>query len=147
MDVAGLSHEHGARPAAVRRSTNSRDRRTHRPHPSVVHPEPAAGRPAVNAGPALPDAADHRQADYFMRVLSQSRRLIDQRIDEYHRAIAAAHTNGDVETANSLRRIARVEEQDRQTLDGMLEKLHRRFPRRSPGALSADAPRTRSAIR
>lgn len=146
MDVAGLSHERGARPVAARPLISSRDRRTHRAHPSVVRPEPATDRPAGDADPAAPDAADHRQADYFMRLLAQSRRLVDQRIDEYHQAIAAAQINGDVEAAGSLRRMARIEEQDRQTLDGMLEKLQRRFPRRSPG-LPARSPRTRPPVR
>lgn len=147
MDVAGLSHERGARPVAARTSISSRDRRAHRSHPSVVRPEPAIDRPAGEADPGAPDAADHRQADYFMRLLTQSRRLVDQRIDEYQQAIAAAQISGDVDAACSLRRMAHIEEQDRQTLDGMLEKLHRRFPGRSPGGLPGGSSRTRPPVR
>lgn len=133
MDAAGLSHDFGSGPLAVRRPLSSRDRRTRRAHPSAVRPEPVTAQPAADADPTAPEAAEHRQADYFLRLLGQSRRLIDQRIDEYQKAITAAQAKGDVDSACSLRRMARIEEQDRQALDGMLEKLLRRFPRRSPG--------------
>ncbi|BBY00388.1 hypothetical protein ACKUT9_05830 [Mycobacterium seoulense] len=155
MDVAGLSHERSTRPG-VARATSSRDRRTLRPHTGVGRPEPprpiqaaapSTGRLAADVDPAAPDAADHRQADYFLRVLSQNRRLTAQRIDDYQRAIAAAQANGDVDTVSSLRRIARIEEQDRDNLDRMLEKLRSRFGRRTPGPSPAHAPRPRSAVR
>ncbi|BBZ69108.1 hypothetical protein [Mycobacterium paraseoulense] len=155
MDVAGLSHERSAR-SGVARATSSRDRRARRPHAGVVRPEPprpiqapapSADRLATDVDPAAPDAADHRQADYFLRVLSQNRRLVAQRIDDYQRAIVAAHASGDVDTACSLRRLARIEEQDRDNLDRMLEKLRSRFGRRTPGPSPAHTPRPRSAVR
>jgi hypothetical protein len=73
------------------------------------------------------DTADQRQADYFLRLLTQNRRLIDQRIDGYHKAIAVAEANGDAEGAVVFRRTARMEEQERKALDHLIENLHRRF--------------------
>ncbi len=155
MDVAGLSPERNARSGAARRSAP----RSRRPHASVVRTEPArrsqgpspsapaTDRPAGDADPATPDAADHRQADYFVRLLSQNRRLIEQRLDDYRKAIVTAQANGDVDAVCNLRRMARIEEQDRDNLDGMLEKLRRRFARRTPGDPQALSVRPRSAVR
>lgn len=80
---------------------------------------------------AAVETADHRQADYFRRILVQSRRHIDHRLGEYQKAIAAAMAAGDAEGAGSLRRMARSEERDRQALDAMIESLQRRFPHRA----------------
>ncbi|WP_244168011.1 hypothetical protein [Mycobacterium paraffinicum] len=107
---------------------------------------PAADRPAGDAGPAAPDAADQRQADYFVRVLSQNRRLIEQRLDDYQKAIVTAQAGGDVDAVCNLRRMARIEEQDRDDLDGMLERLRSRFARRAQ-AEQALSPRHRPAVR
>ncbi len=142
MDVAGLSHERGAR-----RSVGLRERRARAPHAGAPGPSPSADRRAAAVDPGAPDAADHRQADYFLRLLSQNRRLIEQRIDDYQKAIATAQANGDVDAVCNLRRMARIEEQDRENLDAMLEKLRHRFARRAPGQPPAPAPRPRSAIR
>ena len=76
--------------------------------------------------------ADRRQADYFLRLLAQSRRLSDHRIDQYQKAIAISESSGDVEGAANFRRMVCGEEQDRQTLDGMIEKLRRRFAPAAP---------------
>ena len=155
MDVAGLSPERGARSGAARR-ISPRDRRARRPRASVVRSEPAhlsqapsptADWPAGGVDPAAPDAADQRQADYFVRLLSENRMLIEQRIDDYQKAIAAAQAGGDVDAVCNLRRMARIEEQDRDNLDGMLEKLRRRFARRTPDEPPALSPRPRSAVR
>jgi trans-aconitate methyltransferase len=79
------------------------------------------------------ETADYLQAEYFLRLLSQSRRHIDHRIGEYHKAIAAAQAAGDTEGAATLRRMEHTEEQDRQTLEGLIQNLRRRFPVRAPG--------------
>ncbi len=158
MDVAGLSPERGTRADAARR-TSPRDGRARRPHASVVRPEPAllsqapspsapaADQPAGGVDPAGPDAADQLQAEYFVRLLSQNRRLIELRIGDYQKAIAAAQAGGDADAVCNLRRMARIEEQDRDNLDGMLEKLRLRFVRRSPGEAPARPPRPSSAVR
>jgi hypothetical protein len=95
---------------------------------------------------AEPETADHRQADYFLRLLTQSCRLIDRRIDEYRKAIATCEANGDVEGACGFRRLAYIEDQDRQTLDGLIENLHRRFPRRAPGKVPPIPRRARLVV-
>ncbi len=149
MDVAGLSPERNARSGGARRIT-PRDRRSRRPAhrgQGAAPSAPATDRPAGDADPATPDAADHRQADYFVRLLSQNRRLIEQRLDDYRKAIVTAQANGDVDAVCNLRRMARIEEQDRDNLDGMLEKLRRRFARRTPGDPQALSVRPRSAVR
>jgi hypothetical protein len=91
---------------------------------------PAVDRPAGddNSSASLAETADHRQADYFLRLLTRNRRLIDQRIDEYQKAIALLEANGDVEGACGFRRLAYIEDQDRQTLDGLIETCTGDFP-------------------
>lgn len=85
----------------------------------------------VTLSAAAVETADHRQADYFRRILVQSRRQIDHRLGEYQKAIAVAEAAGDAEGAGSLRRMARGEERERDALDGMIENLQRRFPYRA----------------
>ncbi|OBG34649.1 hypothetical protein A5673_21690 [Mycobacterium sp. E3198] len=145
MEVAGLSDERATRPAAGHASGGVRDRRGRMPRSSAVRPGPVnvrqggampgvtVNRPArdVTLPAAVVETADHRQADYFRRVLVQSRRHIDHRLGEYQKAIAAAEAAGDAEAAGSLRRMASSEERERQVLDGMIENLQRRFPHRS----------------
>lgn len=134
MDVAGLSDERGIRSVAGHGSNSVRDRRGRPPRSSVVRPGPVNVRqPAARAEPpaAAAATADRRQADYFRRVLIQNHRHIDHRLAEYQKAIAAAEAAGDAEGAASLRRMARVEQQERETLDGLIEKLQRRFPPRN----------------
>src|ERR1700748_1504705 len=102
MDVAGLSHERGARSTTTRRPAGIRDRRPHRSGAGSARPEPARIAPGSPVPPvgrtvAAPDTADQLQSDYFIRMLAQRRRLIDQRIEEYQRAIAGAEAKGDVD--------------------------------------------------
>lgn len=81
--------------------------------------------------PAVTQTADHRQADYFLRLLAEQRSHIDHRIGEYRRASADAESAGDAEGAGDFRRMAHIEELDRRTLDGLIDNLHRRFPVRT----------------
>jgi trans-aconitate methyltransferase len=98
-------------------------------------PSLTLNRPAgdVESAAAAHETADYLQAEYFLRLLAQSRRHIDHRIAEYQKAIATAEAAGDTEGAATLRRMERAEEQDRQSLDGLIQNLHRRFPIRAPG--------------
>ena len=93
------------------------------------------------------ETPDHRQAEYFLRLLTQSHRLSDHRIERYRKAIAAFDANGDVEGAASFRRMACSEEQDRQTLDSLIENLRRRFPLGVPSEVSPNARRARAVVR
>jgi hypothetical protein len=43
--------------------------------------------------------------------------------------------------------MARIEDQDRQILDGLIENLHRRFPVRAPGEAPQGPRRARLAVR
>lgn len=144
MDVAGLSPERGARPSVTRRPAGTRDRRGRRSHSAAVRaettrrsqepsrPAPAVERAAGALAEAAPDTADQLQADYFVRLLAGRRGLIDQRIEEYQRKIATAEAKGDADAVASFRRLVRVAEQDRVTLDVLIDKLRRRFVRPTP---------------
>jgi hypothetical protein len=103
---------------------------------------PAASRPAgeTDRVAAIAEAADQRQADYFLRLLHQNRRVVEHRIEGLRKAIAGADANGTAEGASNLRRLARVEEQERQALTALIDKLQRRFPAPVP-AESARAGR------
>ncbi|ATA28311.1 hypothetical protein MLM_1736 [Mycobacterium lepraemurium] len=119
MDVAGLSPERRARSSAPHRTAGTPDRRGRRP----------ATKP-VTQPHTVPDTADQQQADYFMRLLTGRRGLIDQRLDGYRQKIAKAEAKGDVDAVAGLRRLTRIAEQDRQAVDGLIDKLRRRFARR-----------------
>ena len=92
-------------------------------------------RPAADVEPAAAanETADYLQAEYFLRLLVQNRRHIDHKIAEYQKAIATAQAAGDTEGAATLRRMEHTEEQDRETLDGLIQNLRGRFPVRAPG--------------
>lgn len=144
MELAGWSHDGGATSVAVRGSNGTRERRAGRPRGAAVRseslhviqpasaPASAAEVAAEDSAFAVRESADHLQAEYFVRLLTQNRRLIEHRIDEYRKAIAAAEAKGDGEGARVFRRMTLGEEEDRQSLDGMLEGLRRRFARRVP---------------
>ncbi|OBI46489.1 hypothetical protein [Mycobacterium colombiense] len=142
MDVAGLSPERGTRPSATHRSAGTRDRRGRRHHTGAPRaetarhsqepsrPAPALERVADALAAAGPESADQQQADYFVRLLAGRRGFIDQRIEEYQRKIGTAEAKGDLDAVVNLRRLVRIGEQDRRTLDDLLDKLRRRFVRR-----------------
>jgi trans-aconitate methyltransferase len=106
-------------------------------------------RPAddVECPASANETADYLQAEYFLRLLAQNRRHIDHRIAEYQKAIATAQAAGDTDGAATLRRMAHGEEQDRQTLDGLIQNLRRRFPVRAPGEVPQVPRGARLAVR
>jgi hypothetical protein len=87
-------------------------------------------RSASDAGQSVEPAAhqDHLQADYFLRLLIPSYRRIDRKIDEHQKAIAIAETRGESQDADRIRRMLRIDEQERQTLKALIDGLQRRFP-------------------
>ena len=89
------------------------------PFPRVVR--------TVDTAVGAAETADYRQAEYFLRLLLERRRLGDRRIEQGLKAIATCDADGDIEGAANFRRIVRIEERDRQVLDGMIENLRRRF--------------------
>ena len=142
MELVALPLERDARSGAAR-SRNSACERSGRPPSAGSHIQGAPAfalavdPPAGDA--ALSDTADHLQADYFVRLLIQHRRLIDHRIEEYQKAIAISESDGDVEGAGVFRRMAVSEESDRQTVENLIDKLRRRFPRGDVAPLSRRA--------
>jgi hypothetical protein len=163
MDHAGLSDERASRSVVER---DARDRHGFRPRSGAVRPGGAhvrqvgltatlnptlvtAGRPSGEIDPATAaaEAADLRQADYFLRLLNQNRRVVEHRIEGYHKAIASAEASGNTEGASGLRRMARVEEQERATLNSLIENLHRRFPGRTTAETPATHRRSPLAVR
>jgi len=95
---------------------------------------------------AAPATADRQQAEYFVRLLTQSRQRIDQRINNYQRAIAVSEASGDIGSVRGLRHMARVEEQDRETVGDLIENLQRRFPVRAPGEVPQIPRRPRPVV-
>ena len=93
---------------------------------------PAAGVDQVAAAAA--EAADRRQAEYYLRVLSQECLQIHRRIAKYQAATARYESRGGVDDARRCRRMIRKEEHDRDRLEGMIAALHLRF--RPPGVLA-----------
>ena len=149
MSVGSLSPERDARSAAARGTTSTLERGARRPRAVAPRPEPKLSQgPAaieIDPGATASDNADHLQADYFLHLLAGRRHLIDHRVDEYQKAVAAAEGNRDAEAACNFRRMVRLEIQDRQTVDGMIEKLQRRFIRQDGGDAPAAPQRTRLA--
>ena len=87
---------------------------------SVRGPYPRAVR-SLDSASAAAATADHRQAEYFLRLLTEMRSLGDQRIEH-------------------------VEDRDRQALDCMIENLRRRFSLVGRSG-SATSRRARAAVR
>jgi hypothetical protein len=137
MDFAGLSDGRVTRHpqyASGYRPGGAGDRGAHRPRPHAAR---------VELPPAAPDTADERQAEYLVGLLIQNRRQIEQRLDKHHRSIVRSETEGDSEGVAALRQLIRIEEQDRQTVDRMIENLQRRFRVRAPAEVSALPRRAR----
>ena len=124
-----------SRPAYARQGKSLSARTISRPAAKVDHS-------AVGAA-----TADQRQAEYFVRLLTQSRRRIDQRIDKYQTAIAISEASGDADNVRGFRRMMRVEEQDRRTVQDLIEKMQRRFPLRASGEVPQSPRRARPAVR
>ena len=76
--------------------------------------------------PAL--VMDESQADFFLRLLAQICRRTNLRIDMYQRAIAVANARGDAGFACAFRHLTYIDQQDREILEGVIDRLERRFP-------------------
>ena len=78
-----------------------------------------------------------------MRLLGQRARYIDHRINDFQKAVAAAEA-GDAE---NVRRQSRAEEKDRQTVEGLIANLQRRFAVRAAGEVPHTHRRPRQVVR
>ena len=87
-------------------------------------------RPAMDAGQSAHPAVDpdHLQADYFLRLLVPSCRQIARKIDQHQKALAIAETRGERDHAHRIRRTLRVDEQEHQILQALIDRLQQRFP-------------------
>ena len=132
-----------AQAAAELRSDSAFDRNVRAPHPST----PRSPSVYVRQGKSMSSlTADDRQAEYFVCLLTQSRQRIEQRIDDYQRAIATSEARGDTEDVRGLRRMTLVEEQDRRTVVELIDNLQRRFPVRAPGEVPQIPRRARPVL-
>jgi hypothetical protein len=116
-------------------SNSVRDHKVLRPQQNAPHSRSVyvrQGKTTLTPVSALTDVApataDYRQAEYFVRLLNQSRQRIEQRIDNYQRAIARSGAGGETENVRGLRRMVRIDEQDRRAVGKLIENLQRRFP-------------------
>jgi hypothetical protein len=139
MDAAPMN-AHRPQVVANHRSTRARDRSVRAPHRGTVH---TRAKHSANA----PATADRRQAEYFVRLLIQTRLRIGDRIDHYQKAISSSEASGDAENVPGLRRMMRAEEQNRQAVEGLIENLRRRFALRSPGQAPQIPRRARPVVR
>lgn len=78
------------------------------------------------------EMADECQPVDLHRLVDQLCRRIDHRIERYRRVTALFEASGDVEYAATFRRMMRVEEQDLQIFEGLLDDLQQRS---APGAV------------
>jgi hypothetical protein len=78
------------------------------------------------------EMADQCQPVDLQQLLDQICRRIDHRIERYRRVTALFEASGDVEYAWTFRRMTRVEEQDLQIFEGLLDDLQRQFAPRAP---------------
>ncbi len=139
MDAAPMN-AHRPHAVADHRSASAHDRSVRTPHRGTIH---ARVNHSVNA----PATADRLQAGYFMRLLTQTRLRIGDRIANYQKAISSSEASGDAENVPGLRRVMRAEDQNRQAVEGLIENLHRRFPVRSPGEAPQIPRRARPVVR
>jgi hypothetical protein len=77
--------------------------------------------------PARVATPDHRQADYFLHMLTDTYRLIEHRIDKYRLEIALCGATGDVDRARAYRRMMRSDERERLAVKKLVDNLRRRF--------------------
>lgn len=96
---------------------------------------------------SLTEDADSRQAEYFLRLLVQNYRELDRRIDEHQRVVAIAEARGAVQRARGMRRVMRIEEHERQTRQGLIDRLQQRFPLPSQREVRSPSPERRLVAR
>jgi hypothetical protein len=136
---------HVMQAAADRRSTSALDRKVRTSHQST----PRSRSVHVPQGKSIssPTApADDQQAEYFVRLLTQSRLRIEQRIDDHQRAIAVAESRGKTEDVRRRRQMTLIEEQDRRTVADLIDNLQRRFASATPGEVPQVPRRARPVL-
>jgi hypothetical protein len=133
--------------AAERRWNSARERNVRTPHPSTPRSRSVhAPQGKSISSPTAPATADDRQAEYFLRLLTQGRQRIEQRIDDHQRALALAEARGKTEDVRRRRRMTLIEEQDRRTVADLIDNLQRRFASVTPGGVPQVPRRARPVL-
>lgn len=121
----------GYRPSDPR-DRNARTSRARPARSTPVHRPREKPLASVDSGAPVPNTADQNQAGYFLGVLVQYRRLLDQRIQKHRKTITRCEADGDLEGACAVRQLISMEQQDSQTVDGLIANLQRRFGAPAP---------------
>jgi hypothetical protein len=138
---------HVMQAGADRRSTSALDRKVRASHPSTPRSRSVhAPQGKSISSPTAPATADDRQAEYFLRLLTQGRQRIEQRIDDHQRALALAEARGKTEDVRRRRRMTLIEEQDRRTVADLIDNLQRRFASVTPGGVPQVPRRARPVL-
>jgi hypothetical protein len=114
---------------------------------AYVHQAKSRPEADVDRSAATQATADRQQAEYYVRLLSQSREVIDNRIDKYERQVAIAQASGDVGNVRALRRMTVIEQRNQQVLSEMIANLDRRFRLRASGGVPDTSRRARPVVR
>jgi len=140
MNVAALPDERGIR---TQGAYTARGRAVHSGSVYVRQT-----RPITSLTPHRPTAttADQRQADYYLRMFTESYRLVEERIEKYQREIAFYEAAGDPEGARSCRRELRADERERQAVRRIIVNLRRRFVD-APDEVPLNSRRARLGVR
>lgn len=117
------------------------------PLAGAIHINPAYARSGPDQSTAAATPADYRQAGYFLRLLTERCRLIDDRLAKHRSEIAIARSRGDFGYVNCCRRVMRSDERDRWELLGMIDRLQQRFARCAPEAVWPNPAPARLATR
>ena len=101
--------------------------------PVARHPHNASHAGRRSGHPAPTGAGGEHRADYLLRLLTQIRQRIDNRVERHRRVAAIFDTSGNVEYAATFRRLRSLEEEDGRILDEIIDNVQRRFLPRAPG--------------
>ncbi len=107
-------------------------RRPPAPVSAPTHNEPLANTQQPQHVQAFAEMAEQCPPADLQQLLDQICRRIDHRIERYRRVTALFEASGDVEYAWTFRRMTRIEEQDLQIFEGLLDDLQRRSAPRPP---------------
>jgi hypothetical protein len=83
--------------------------------------------------PAPATAADYGHTERVLNMLAQICRILNNRIDKYQRARVISEASGQSDYACGARRMARIEEEERRILEGIIDHLQRRSPLSASG--------------
>ncbi|ORV43300.1 hypothetical protein AWC00_10435 [Mycobacterium conspicuum] len=103
------------------------DRNASSPRLGTPHARAVPVPQGKSSSPNPAATPDDRQAEYFLRLLIQSRQAIEQRIDAHQKAIAAAEACGNLHDVRRHRQLTLTAEQDRRTVADLIDNLGRRF--------------------